>query len=153
MLTPLGSAAGSALCAPSRCFHSQADCQILDQFMKQVAAKFRAVKFCRIRAQEAIHNFPASKCPTLLVYKASHIIKQIEGIGPYGGQRMNARTLEWVLAQPITVRPPGAIEDQTYQIVQTDMTENPLNVQNRLNRQQKGGRRIDSSDDDNSDDD
>lgn len=131
---------------------TQPDCLILDNFMKQTAQKFRAVKFCKIRAQEAIRNFPTSKCPTMLVYKASHIVKQIEGIGVLGGQKMNALTLEWALAQPITIRPAGFEQDVTHQILTTDLTSNPLNTHNRLTMQKKGTRR-DSSDDDDSDED
>lgn len=117
---------------------SEPECLQLDKHMAVVAAKFRAVKFCKIRAQEAIHNFPNHKCPTLLIYHNSHIIKQIEKLGAFGGSaRISPASIEWVLAQPFTVRPAGAQEDMTHTILRTEMKENPLNVANKLNLLQK----------------
>lgn len=102
--------------------------------MQVVASKHRAVKFCKIRAQEAIHNFPNHKCPTILVYYNSNIIKQIEKLGVFGGSaRISPASIEWVLAQPFTVRPAGASEDTTHSIVRTELKDNPLNVANKLN--------------------
>lgn len=132
---------------------TEPECQILDKFMGTVAAKFRAVKFCKIRAQEAIHNFPSHKCPTILIYKNTQIIKQIEKLGIFGGPKTSPASIEWVLAQPITVRPAGAAEDVTHQILQTEMTEHPVNAQNRLNVQKKSKHRGNDSDDDDSDSD
>lgn len=120
--------------------------------MAVVAAKFRAVKFCKIRAQEAIHNFPSHKCPTILIYKDSQIIKQIEKLGIFGGPKISPASIEWVLAQPITIRPAGASEDITHKILQTELTSHPADQANKLNLHKKGGRRVDSEDD-NSDDD
>jgi hypothetical protein len=127
---------------------TEPECQILDKFMGQVAAKHRAVKFCKIRAQEAIHNFPSHKCPTILIYKNTHIIKQIEKLGAFGGSKISALTIEWVLAQPVTIRPAGSDADVTHQILTTELTSNPANAANKLSRQQKGGRRDDSDEDD-----
>lgn len=121
--------------------------------MGQVAAKHRAVKFCKIRAQEAIHNFPSFKCPTILIYKATNIIKQIEKLGVFGGPKISAASIEWVLAQPVTIRPAGSAEDVTHQILTTELTSNPANAANTLNRQQKGRGRRDDSDSDDSDSD
>lgn len=133
---------------------TEPECQILDKFLTQVASKHRAVKFCKIRAQEAIHNYPNHKCPTILVYKDTHIIKQIEKLGVFGGPKISAESIEWVLAQPFTIRPAGSSEDVTHRILQTELSENPINTQARLNLQKKGGRRgNDSSDEDDSDDD
>lgn len=127
---------------------SESDCNILDKFLQEVAAKHRAVKFCKIRAQEAIHNFPSHKCPTILVYKGGHIVKQIEKLGVFGGPKISAKSIEWVLAQPFRIRPAGADEDVTHHILQTDMTANPIDQANKLIQLKKNRRKGDDSDED-----
>ena len=116
---------------------TEPECLQLDKHMAVVANKFRAVKFCKIRAQEAIHNFPNHKCPTILVYHNGNIIKQIEKLGAFGGARISPASIEWVLAQPFTVRPAGDSQDTTHTILQTKLTDNPLNVANKLSLQSK----------------
>jgi len=132
---------------------SEPECAILAKYFDQLASKFRAVKFCQIRAQDAIHNFPSSKCPTVLVYKASHIVRQFEKMTTFGGSRANAASVEYVLGQKFTAN------GEEHQILQTELTSNPALAAAKLNLGGKGkggrgrGRRDDSDDDDDSSDD
>lgn len=135
------------------CSLSEADCQILNKLLVQVAAKHPYAKFCVIRAQEAIHNFPNHKCPTILVYYNGNIIKQIEKLGIFGGPRISPNSIEWVLAQPFTIRPAGAQEDVTHSILRTQLTDNPLNVANKLSLQKKRATKGYSSDEEDDDSD
>jgi hypothetical protein len=126
---------------------TEAECQVLNKLLALVAAQHKYVKFCVIRAQEAIHNFPNSKCPTVLVYHSGNIIKQYEKLGGFGGARASAASIEWALAQPFTVRPQGADEDQTHTILRTQLQENPLNVANKISVQKKKAKGYSDSED------
>lgn len=48
---------------------SKPECQALHKYLGELAAKFRAVKFVKIVAQECIKNYPDSATPTVLIYK------------------------------------------------------------------------------------
>ncbi len=141
----------TALCSfvsASVLLRSESDCLVLNKYLSEVALSHRYAKFCVIRAQEAIHNFPNHKCPTVLVYCDGNIIRQIEKLGPFGGPRASAQTVEWVLAQPCTVRPAGTEEDVTHHILQTQLTENPLNRENKMTmHKKKAAKGYDSEDD------
>ena len=127
---------------------SESDCLVLNKYLSEVAQKHRYAKFCVIRAQEAIHNFPNHKCPTVLVYCDVNIIRQVEKLGPFGGPRASAQSVEWVLAQPCTVRPAGSDEDVTHHILQTQLTENPLNREAKMTMHKKrAAKGYDSEDD------
>jgi len=131
--------------------NTEAECHQLNKLLGGLAAAHRYVKICVIRAQEAIHNFPNHKCPTLLVYYEGNIIKQIEKLGVFGGPRASVASLEWVLAQPFTVRPKGAEEDQTHRIVRSQLTSNPLDKANTINVHKKRATKGYSSEDEDSD--
>lgn len=45
------------------------ECQLLNQGMDVLAAKFKAVKFVKIVGSQCIPNFPDKNCPTLLIYR------------------------------------------------------------------------------------
>jgi len=131
---------------------TESDCAILNKYLDVVATKFRSVKFCKIKAQEAIHNYPNHKCPTILIYYNTHIIKQIEKLDYFGGQRTSSQSIEYMLGQPFTVKPTGE-EEQTHTVLKTDLKQNPLSQANKLNLQNKKGKRqADDSDDDDEDD-
>jgi hypothetical protein len=58
--------------------------------MATVAAKFKAVKFVKMIASQCIHNYPDSKTPTVIIYKAGNLIHNEVGLAAYGGMKMSA---------------------------------------------------------------
>eukprot|EP01116_Phalansterium_solitarium_P011059 TRINITY_DN26669_c0_g1_i1.p1 TRINITY_DN26669_c0_g1~~TRINITY_DN26669_c0_g1_i1.p1 ORF type:complete len:240 (+),score=79.37 TRINITY_DN26669_c0_g1_i1:142-861(+) len=92
-------------------------CQLMEKHLRTVAAKFAAVKFVKIRSEEAIANYPDRNLPTVLVYKSSQPLVNWIGLSPFGGEAMTADDLEWNLAQL------GAVK--------TQLSENPAIVRGR----------------------
>lgn len=91
----------------------------MDARLLELSAKFRYTKFVRCRATDAIKNYPENKCPTLLVYKAGKVLKQIVGLSAYGAINPVADDIEWVLSKT------GAVE--------SEMTEPPRQDAKRFN--------------------
>lgn len=87
------------------------DCEVLEQCLTIVAHKYQTVKIVKIIGNEAIKNFPDSQCPTLLLYKNGDIVTRIPGISSFGGKKLNAETVEWVLG--------------TFDILKSDLESDP----------------------------
>jgi len=123
------------------------DCQFLSQLMESVARKFRACKFVKIVAQDAVPNFPEANVPTILVYRNGSVFKQFVGLLEFGGKKSTADTVEWVLANA--------------GIIMSDIIENPLLKQLKMNinrgvpksKSEYVGRRANKDSPDTSDDD
>ncbi|KAA8494904.1 Viral IAP-associated factor-like [Porphyridium purpureum] len=92
-------------------------CKLALQLLRELATKFVYTKFLACKATDAIKNYPDSKCPTILVYKAGKILVQFVGLDRFRGLRSNADDLEWALSKV------GAVH--------TDMDEPP-------NQEEKG---------------
>jgi len=90
------------------------ECSILSECIEVLAKKFKAVKFVRIKATEAIHNYPESKCPTVLLYNKGDLVLQLVGPGLFGGLKTSPKAVEWGLAK-LTV-------------LESDLEENPLSA-------------------------
>jgi hypothetical protein len=72
----------------------------MDVHIRDVANKFRAVRFLRIRGSLCINNFPDKDCPTLIVYSGGECIKQFIGMTNFGSlANLNPEVIEWVLAE------------------------------------------------------
>jgi len=91
-------------------------CQLMGEKLRVVALKFKATKFVKIRADDAIKNYPDKNLPTLLVYHNGELKKQFIGLTAFGGESITAETIEWVLYEA------GAVD--------SDMQENPLEQKN-----------------------
>ena len=74
------------------------ECAILDAAMHQVAPKFRAVKFLKIRSTQAIENWPERNLPTLFLYHEGELKLQLITLAALGGKATTAGNLEWWLA-------------------------------------------------------
>lgn len=130
---------------------SQPESQLMITLLNQVAAKHPTVKFVRVEAEKAIPGYPQSSCPTILVYRDTHIMKQYVGISEFGGQKSNAQCIEYVLGK-----------DQVLHDVDVSGREDPrLKILGRtkINKPGKGGirsnhrRSNDSDTDEDTDDD
>jgi len=112
------------------------ECTLIDNIMRQLANKFRDVKFVRIEGRQAIKNFPDSKCPTMIVYNKGDVKLQLVGLPELGGPKASANSLEWVLSKI------GAVK--------TELTEDPALEEQRMriNRLDKARSKFEDDGDD-----
>lgn len=103
--------------------------ELVSEAIRTLALRHIAVKFVKIRAQDAIANYPEKNCPTILVYSKSDVLMQIVGLDACGGARTSADFLEWRLAEK--------------KIVTTELEEDPL-IANRIKINRVGGKTITS---------
>jgi hypothetical protein len=75
-------------------------CRVVEARLKELAAKFPDTKILKIRATDAIHNYPDRNVPTLLVYgPGGKIKKQLVGAMACGGPQVTTAEMEWMLAE------------------------------------------------------
>jgi hypothetical protein len=73
------------------------ECQLMDECLIALAAKFKYIKFVRIKSTSAIENWPDKNCPTLFIYEEGEAKDQIMTLKQLGGLSMKASDLEWAL--------------------------------------------------------
>jgi len=104
--------------------------------MDSLAAHFKAVKFVKIKATEAIPNWPESKCPCVLLYTKGDMVKELVGPGLFGGSRMTPKSVEWGLS--------------AFGVLETELEENPLSSARtttvRINKSSSAGPHSDDDD-------
>ena len=114
---------------------SQADnveSQLLSDYWRQLAQKYGDVKFCQMRADLCIENYPERNTPTILIYKDGNIVQQVVTLKEYGSTNTQFSSVEKLLVQV------GAIAS-------TDMRLGDRNITSQANIEDKGG---ESDDDD-----
>ncbi|KAI9205379.1 thioredoxin-like protein [Polychytrium aggregatum] len=72
-------------------------CRLLNAHLATLAAKHRAIKFCKIVADQCIPNYPDRNCPTFLIYGRGDLQAQIVGIDKLGGLNARVEDVERVL--------------------------------------------------------
>ncbi|KAL7621489.1 Proteolipid protein 2 [Parahypoxylon ruwenzoriense] len=85
--------------------------RVLSELWRQAAKEYGDVKFCEIRADKAIENYPDRNCPTILVYKNGDIVKQIVTLVTVGGVRMSMIEIDNLLVEV------GAVSDKDMRVV------------------------------------
>lgn len=85
--------------------------RVLSELWRQAAKEYGDIKFCEIRANQAIENYPDRNCPTILVYKNGDIVKQIVTLVTIGGVRTNMRNIDDLLVEV------GAVPDTDLRVV------------------------------------
>lgn len=85
--------------------------RVLTELWRQAAQDFGEVKFCQIRADQAIEGYPDKNCPTILVYNKGDIVKQIVTLMTVGGVRMGMKEMENLLVEV------GAVKDTDMRIL------------------------------------
>ena len=85
--------------------------RILTELWRQAAQEYGDVKFCEIRASQAIENYPDRNCPTILVYKDGDIVKQIVTLMTMGGVRTNMQNIDSLLVEV------GAVPESDMRVV------------------------------------
>ena len=61
--------------------HGNVESRLLSELFRQAARKFPEVKFCEMAAGACIENYPERNCPTILVYKAGDLSKNLVRLG------------------------------------------------------------------------
>ena len=56
---------------------TNAESRLVTEIWRQLAAKFGDIKFCEIRADLCVEDYPEQNTPTVLVYKDEDIKKQL----------------------------------------------------------------------------
>lgn len=79
--------------------NTNVESRVLSELWRQAAKEYGEVKFCEMRADRAIENYPEKNCPTILVYKNGDIIKQIVTLVTVGGVRMNMLNIDNLLVE------------------------------------------------------
>ncbi|KAI9903549.1 hypothetical protein N3K66_000078 [Trichothecium roseum] len=85
--------------------------RVLSELWRQAAREYGDIKFCEIRASQAIENYPDRNCPTILVYKNGDIVKQVVTLATIGGVKTNMQRIDNILVET------GAISDTDMRVV------------------------------------
>lgn len=85
--------------------------RVLSDLWKQAAKEYGDIKFCEMRASQAIENYPERNCPTILIYKNGDIVKQVVTLVTVGGVRMNMLNLDKILVEV------GALKDNDMRVL------------------------------------
>jgi hypothetical protein len=89
--------------------------RLLDEILLVLAPKFKYIKFLKIKAQQAVENWPESRLPTLFLYNEGELKHQVFTLNELGGKSTKADDLEWYLVEK------GIITD-------SELDENPRNT-------------------------
>ncbi|CAK7262615.1 Proteolipid protein 2 [Sporothrix epigloea] len=73
--------------------------RVLSQLFRQAATEYGDVKFCEMRADQAIEGYPERNCPTILVYRNGDIAKQIVTLAMVGGVKMSMLEMDTLLVE------------------------------------------------------
>ncbi|KAI0125140.1 hypothetical protein BJ170DRAFT_585017, partial [Xylariales sp. AK1849] len=85
--------------------------RVLSELWKQAAKEYGEIKFCEIRADKAIEDYPDRNCPTILVYKNGDIVKQIVTLVTIGGTRTSLLEIDNLLVEV------GAVGEKDMRVV------------------------------------
>lgn len=85
--------------------------RVLSDLWRQAAADYGEIKFCEMRADQAIEGYPERNCPTILVYRNGDIVKQIVTLALIGGVKMSLLELDALLVET------GALSDSDMRVL------------------------------------
>lgn len=89
-------------------------CTLMLEAMHICAAKFKDIKFVKIKSRQAVENMPESRLPALFLYRDGKNSIQDFTTKKFGGMSMKPANLEWYLA--------------TLGLVKTELEANPLHT-------------------------
>lgn len=121
--------------------------RVLTELWRQAAKEYGEIKFCEIRASQAIENYPDRNCPTILVYKNGDIVKQIVTLMTIGGVRTNMSKIDNLLVEV------GAVPDSDMRVIKRRQAAEDAEEERLAGKTIKTGtagksRNVDSDDDD-----
>src|SRR3569833_363678 len=73
--------------------------RVLSELWRQAAKEYGDIKFCEMKASQAIEGYPEKNCPTILVYKKGDIVKQVVTLALVGGDKMSMLDLDQILVE------------------------------------------------------
>lgn len=73
--------------------------RVVSQLWRQAAQEYGDVKFCEIRAAQAIENYPERNCPTILIYRNGDIVKQVVTLLTLHGPKTSMLDLDNLLVE------------------------------------------------------
>lgn len=73
--------------------------RVLSQLWRQAAQEYGDIKFCEIRGNQAIENYPERNCPTILVYNKGDIVKQIVTLMTLSGPKTSMLDIDNLLVE------------------------------------------------------
>ncbi|ROT35433.1 phosducin family protein [Sodiomyces alkalinus F11] len=120
--------------------------RVLSELWKKAAMEYGDVKFCEMRAEKAIENYPERNCPTILVYKDGDIVKQIVTLATVGGVRMKMHNIDNLLVEA------GAVRDTDMRVLKRRRQAEDNEEETAPGRGIRGGTASRSRDDDDDDD-
>ncbi|KAH8170083.1 phosducin domain-containing protein [Sarocladium implicatum] len=120
--------------------------RVLSELWRQAAKEYGEVKFCEIRASQAIENYPDRNCPTILVYKNGDIIKQVVTLATIGGVKINMQKIDDMLVET------GAVPQSDLRIVKRRRAAEDAEEEKLAGKTIKTGTAGRSKDDDDDDD-
>lgn len=85
--------------------------RVLSELWRQAAREYADIKFCEMRASQAIEGYPEKNCPTILVYNKGDIVKQIVTLMTVGGVKMGMAEIDKLLIEV------GAIRDNDMRVM------------------------------------
>ncbi|KAI0149526.1 thioredoxin-like protein [Xylariaceae sp. FL1272] len=85
--------------------------RVLSELWRQAAKEYGDIKFCEIRADKAIENYPDRNCPTILVYKNGDIARQVVTLVTMGGVRVSMLEIDNLLVEV------GAVDSKDMRVV------------------------------------
>ena len=85
--------------------------RVLSQLWRQAAQEYGDIKFCEMRANQAIENYPERNCPTILVYNKGDIVKQVVTLMTMGGVKISMLELDKLLVEC------GAVSDSDMRVL------------------------------------
>ncbi|UNI13659.1 Proteolipid protein 2 [Purpureocillium takamizusanense] len=118
----------------------------LSELWRQAAREYGDIKFCEIRANQAIENYPDRNCPTILVYKNGDIVKQVVTLMTLGGVRTNMQQIDNLLVEA------GAVPDSDMRVVKRRQAAEDAEEERLAGKSIKTGTAGRSRDDDDDDD-
>ncbi|EFX02246.1 phosducin family protein [Grosmannia clavigera kw1407] len=90
--------------------------RVLSELWCQAAAEYGEVKFCEMRAEQAIEGYPERNCPTILVYRNGDIVKQVVTLVMLHGVKTNMLDIDSLLVEV------GAVPDNDMRVIKRRRT-------------------------------
>jgi len=78
---------------------SLVECRLMDECLKDIAARFKYIKVVRIKSTSAVENWPDRNLPTLFMYHEGEAREQIMTLKTLQGKQMKPVNLEWALVE------------------------------------------------------
>ncbi|KAI1077534.1 thioredoxin-like protein [Whalleya microplaca] len=121
--------------------------RVLSELWRQAAKEYGDIKFCEIRADKAVENYPDRNCPTILVYKNGDIAKQVVTLVTVGGVRMSMLDIDNLLVEV------GAVSEKDMRVVKRRREAEDAKEEQLMGKGIKSGNWRHAATDDDDDDD